>query len=713
MTDKIVTEARERFEACEEAWSELRDDALDDIKFARLGEQWPEEILKQRQLDSRPALTINRLPGFIRQVVNDSRQSKPAIKVRPVDDLSDPETAEVLSGLIRHIEYNSDAQVAYDTALESAVTCGFGFFRVNLAYLHDDAWDRELRVERIANALSVYWDPGSMAADSSDWEYAFVTDMLLHDEFKKRWPGADISDWEGDKDESWITDEMVRVAEYWTREQVKRKLLRLSDGTVLPEDRYVENKDLFDVAGLTVTGTRDTQSFKVTQRVMSGAEELSKTEWKGRYIPIIPVFGDEVVAENKRHFISLIRPARDAQRMYNYWRTVATELVALSPKAPWIGPRGAFNVDQDKWATANTDAHSYIEYDGPVAPHRQPFDGVPAGALQEALNASDDLKSIMGMYDASLGARSNETSGKAIMARQREGDVATFHFADNLGRAIRHAGRVLVDLIPSVYTGPRVLRIMGVDGAVETVQANQPFEKGGMQKMHDLTVGRYDVTVDIGPSYTSKRQEAAEQMISMIQAYPDIAPIVGDILAKNLDWPEADEIAKRLQAMLPPQLQKLEEMEGIPPQAQAALTAANQQMEQMQQVIQQGQQMLQEMQQQVQKLEAEATNRQGEAAVKLREAELKHDAELAKAQAEVQKAQIAAEAAGDVARIDAAVELITERLAFTVEELKATVSRALPAAPVEGHERAEEKAEKPRTVTIQAPSGGVYTGTIQ
>jgi len=713
MTDKIVTEARERYDLANEAWGEMHRQALDDIKFARLGEQWPDDVLKKRQQENRPALTINRLPGFIRQVVNDSRQSKPAIKVRPVDDGSDPETAEVLSGLIRHIEYASDAQVAYDTALECAVTSGFGFFRINVGYLHDDVWDRELRVERIANPLSVMWDPASMAADSSDWEFAFVSDMLMVEDFKRRFPGAEVSDWQGEKDDTWVTKDQVRVAEYWRREEVKRKILRLSDGTGLPEDRYTENKDLFDIAGLTVTGTRDAKSHKVMQYLLSGAEELSKLEWRGRYIPVVPVYGDEVVAEGKRYFISLIRPARDAQRMYNYWRTTATELVALSPKAPWIGPRGAFNVDTDKWNSANTDSHSYIEYDGPVPPQRQPFDGVPAGALQEALNASDDLKSIMGMYDASLGARSNETSGKAIMARQREGDVATFHFADNLGRAIRHAGRVLIDLIPSVYSGPRVLRIMGVDGAVETVQANQPFEKGGMQKMHDLTVGRYDVTVDIGPSYTSKRQEAAEQMISMIQAYPDIAPIVGDILAKNLDWPEADEIAKRLQAMLPPQLQKLEEMEGIPPQAQAALTAANQQMEQMQQVIQQGQQMLQEMQQQIQKLEAEATNRQGEAAVKLREAELKHDAELAKAQAEVQKAQIAAESAGDVARIDAAVELITERLAFTVEELKATVSRALPAAPVEGHERAEEKVEKPRTVTIQAPSGGVYTGTIQ
>jgi hypothetical protein len=710
MTDKTIVEARERFKAAEEAWSELRADALDDIKFARLGEQWPEDILRQRQRDGRPALTINRLPAFIRQVVNDARQSKPAIKVRPVDDTSDPDTAEVLAGLIRHVEYASDAQVAYDTALECAVTSGFGFFRVDVEYAHDDAWDLDLRIRRIANPLSVYWDPGSMAADSSDWEYCFVTEMLAVDEFKRRFPGADVSDWDADKDQTWITEDMVRVAEYWRREQVKKTLLRLSDGTTLYADRYEENKDLFDVAGLTVTGEREVRANQVRQVLMSGAEVLDRTEWKGRYIPIIPVYGDEVVVEGQRHFLSLIRPAIDAQRMYNFWRTASTELVALAPKAPWIGPRGAFVTDQDKWATANTESHAYIEFDGPTPPQRIPFDGVPAGALQEALNASDDLKSIMGMYDASLGARSNETSGKAILARQREGDISTFHYTDNLARALRHAGRVLVDLIPSVYAGPRVLRILGVDNSVQTVQANQPFEQGGMMRMHDLTTGRYDVTVDVGPSYTTRRQEAAEQMVQMIQAYPDLAPIVGDILAKNLDWPEADEIAKRLKVMLPPQLQQLDELEGVPPQAQAALAAAQQQMQQMQQVIEQGQQVLQQMQQQVQKLELEKAAREGDTAARLQEAELKYRAEVEKAAAEVEKARIEAGSAADLATIEATVEMLTERMQIALEEMKATVAAQVK-APAPATE-APEKEDRPRTVTIQAPSGGVYTGTI-
>jgi hypothetical protein len=708
-----IADAREQFAAAQEAWGSLMDQALEDIKFARLGEQWPDDVLKKRQKEGRPALTINRLPGFIRQVVNDARQSRPAIKVRPVDDRADIETADIIGGLIRHIEYASDAQVAYDTALECAVTSGFGFFRVNVGYPGTQSWESELRIERIANPLSVYWDPYSMAADSSDWGFCFVTEMLDTEEFKSRFPGAAVTDWEGEKDANWVTKDQTRIAEWWTREKTQTVLVRLSDGTVLDAAAYKENQELFQVAGLEVVGERKGDTWKVLQRLVSGSEVLERTEWRGRYIPVVPVYGDEVVVEGKRHFLSLIRPAMDAQRMYNYWRTTSTELVALAPKAPWVGPRGAFNIDAEKWASANTEAHAYIEYEGPVPPQRVPFDGVPAGALQEALSASDDLKAIMGMYDASLGARSNETSGKAILARQREGDVGTFHFMDNLGRALRHAGRILVDMIPQVYTGPRIIRVLGLDGQADAVQANEAFIQGGVTKLYDLQTGSYDVTVEIGPSYTTRRQEAAEQMTAMIQAYPDIAPIIGDILAKSLDWPEADEIAKRLKAMLPPQIQQLESEDGMPPEAQAALAGANQQIEQMQQIIQQGQQMLAELQQKLQAAEMEAKNKQADALAKVREAELRHDAELAKAQAEIEKARVEAEAEGDVARIEAMTQMITERLNVAVEQMKASIAEVKAAVPQAAPEREEREESRPRTVTIQAPSGGVYTGTIQ
>ncbi len=573
--DDILKEAREAFERAADAEAENRREALDDLRFARLGEQWPEAIRRERDLDGRPCLTINRLPAFIRQVVNDARQNKPAIVVHPVDDAADPETAEVFNGLIRHIEQSSDAEVAYDTALDFAVTGGFGYFRINTRYACDDGFDQDLVVERVANPFSIYGDPDGTAADSSDWNSAFVVDTLPKAAFEARWKGAEVVDWSADSYASltgpWLDGDRVMVAEQWIREAVKRTIVALSDGQVVELAVYEKQKAMFDALGVKVVGRpRDVASHKVTQRIMTGAEVLETVEWAGRFIPIVPVYGEELHVDGRRRLRSLVRDAKDPQRMFNYWRTTSTELVALAPKTPFIGRKGAFETDSAKWATANTQTHAYIEYDGPEPPQRQPFAGAPAGALQEAMNASDDMKAIMGLYDASLGARSNETSGRAIMARQREGDVSTFHYIDNLNRAMRHAGRILLDLIPTVYATPRVLRILGPDGQAKAVSVNQPAQADPLgqtrkvEKIFDLTVGKYDLIVRAGPSFTSRREEAANQMIELIRAYPAAAPVIGDLLAKNLDWPGADEVASRLQSMLPPKAA------GASPEVQAA-----------------------------------------------------------------------------------------------------------------------------------------------
>ncbi len=321
---------------------------------------------------------------------------------------------------------------------------------------------------------------------------------------------------------------------------------------------------LFDALGVTVVGSpREVAGHRVVQHVVTGAEVLETVEWAGRFIPLVPVYGEELRIDGRRRLRSLVRDAKDPQRMFNYWRTTTTELVALAPKASFIGRKGAFETDAEKWATANVQTHAYLEYDGPEPPMRQPFAGVPAGALQEALNASDDMKAIMGLHDASLGARSNETSGRAIMARQREGDVSTFHYIDNLSRAIRHAGRILIDLIPKVYAAPRVVRVLGPSGDAKLAAVNQPVavreadaqgQVREVKRIYDLSVGKYDLTVRSGPSFTSRRDEAATQMIELIRAYPAAAPVIGDLLARNLDWPGADEIAQRLSSLLPAQL---------------------------------------------------------------------------------------------------------------------------------------------------------------
>jgi hypothetical protein len=338
----------------------------------------------------------------------------------------------------------------------------------------------------------------------------------------------------------------------------------LSDGQVIDLAAYEAQRALFEGLGVKVVGApREVASHRVLQHVVTGAQVLETVDWAGRFIPIVPVYGEDLRIDGRRRLRSLVRDAKDPQRMFNYWRTTTTELVALAPKAPFIGRKGAFETDAEKWASANVQTHAYLEYDGPEPPMRQPFAGMPAGALQEALNASDDMKAIMGLHDASLGARSNETSGRAIMARQREGDVSTFHYIDNLSRGIRHAGRILIDLIPKVYAAPRVVRVLGPSGEARLAKVNQPVavqEAGAdgqlrqVQRIYDLSVGKYDLTVRAGPSFTSRREEAATQMIELIRAYPAAAPVIGDLLARNLDWPGADEIAERLSSLLPGEL---------------------------------------------------------------------------------------------------------------------------------------------------------------
>jgi len=580
MADKDdLSEIREIYKDCQNAWSKNHDRFREDYRFCRLGEQWHEADKKARKEANRPCLTINKVNPVVKQIVNDGRQNKPAIKVRPADDTADPETAEVMSGLIRNIEQTSGADAAYDTALDHAASGGFGFLRVVIDHAYDDSFDLDILIKRVNNPLNVLGDPWSTEVDSSDWNHAFVTETMALDVFKQRYPDADPTSWDADNPDVKTDDgEDVTVAEYWCRKDVEKTIVRLSDGHVMGEAEYAAQKDVLDALGVTVTQSRKVKAKRVYQKIVNGGEVLvgekdEKGNWPGKYIPIIPVYGDEILDSDtgERIFVSAIHYAKDAQRMFNYWRTVTTELVALAPRVPYIGPEDAFNgEDSAKWESANNGNYAYISYKGAVAPQRQPIGSeVPAGALQEALSAADDVKATTGLYDASLGARSNETSGVAIERRKMEGDTATFNFTDNLSRAIRHTGRILIDLIPKVYKQDRVIRVLGEDGQAQNVKLGpaQPTPEGvnqpGMPKtyagVYDLAAGKYDLVVDSGPSYSTRRVETAEQIMALIQNAPDVAVKIGDILAKNLDWKDADLIAERLkpssEQQIPPEVQ--------------------------------------------------------------------------------------------------------------------------------------------------------------
>lgn len=557
--EDFLHEVREKFERAAQREADNRARCEEDIRFARLGEQWPAQIKKQREQDMRPVLTINRMPTFIRQVVNEARQNRPAITVVPADSGADPETAEMMSGLIRNIEVSSDADIAYDTAVEGAVSGGFGYFRINIAYAGEDTFDRDITIERISDPLTVYGDPDSDSADGSDWNCCFIVSTMTDDEFEARFKGREAVNWDDlgytKLQRPWRDGENVMVAEYWHREDVQDTIYQLADGSVI-------DRASLEASGLPlqVVGERTVTRKKVTQFILSGAEVLEKVEWAGKYIPIVPVYGDEIIVNGERHLKSLIHDAIDAQREHNFWRSAAAEMVALAPRSPFIGPKGAFNTDIGKWSTANNASHAFIEYDGPIAPARQPGAMQPIAEMQQAMNAADDMKSIIGIYDASLGARSNETSGVAIRARQRQGDVATFHFLDNLTRAIRHAGRIILNLIPKVYSAQRIVRILGEDNKPMNAQLapRQLHEQMRMEaqmrgqaigRLYDLTAGKYDLVVKAGPSFGTQREEARAEIVEVVRAYPAAAPVLGPMYLRNSDWPGADDAADKLESM--------------------------------------------------------------------------------------------------------------------------------------------------------------------
>lgn len=576
---KVIERAKADWTRCEDHWRDNRQAYVDDIRFGRLGEQWDEALKRERMQEGRPCLTVNKLPPFVRQVVNDARQNKPSIKVLPQDSRADPKTAEIYSGLIRNIESSSDADVAYDTAIECAASGGFGFFRLNLAYVDEASFDQDIVFERIANPLTVYPDPETAAADSSDWNIAFVAEWMPKKAFEARYPRETpidfaSADWSG----GWKDGERVLVAEYWRRDIVAKRLIALTNGQTVIEDEYdPEAQVLPDGSPAQPTGSaREIEVPRVTCYKVTGDAVLERTEWVGRQIPIVPVYGEEVNLEGRRHFRSLIRDAKDAQVIYNASRTASAEYVSMAPKAPFVVEEGSL-VDEDKWAQANRKNYAWLAFKkGTAPPQRQGYPAPATGPLQEALTSSDEMKAIIGIYDAGMGARSNETSGRAIMARQRESDTSTFHFIDNLSRAIRCAGRILIDLIPHIYTPGRIVRILGEDGTPENVRSGTPEEAHAqqqamaerqqvMQAVYALGAGRYDLTVSVGPAFNSRREEAATQMMELIRAYPAAAEMIGDLLVKNLDWPGADEIAERIQQMMAARSQPQEQQQQQAP----------------------------------------------------------------------------------------------------------------------------------------------------
>lgn len=594
--DDIIETAKKRFNYSLDRNSHNREKAKQDIRFAAASPddpwQWNDVDIQTRKLHMRPMLTINKLPQHIRQVTNDIRQNRPSIRYRPADDGADVEVAEILMGLTRHIEANSDADIAYDTATEHQVTHGLGYIRVLTDYVSEDSFDQDIFIGRIKNPFKVHDDPDAEDPAGADRNWLFYEDLMDEDDFKKQYPKADAIDWSHiDDSGGWFDkgSKKIRLVEYFEVVLKDAKLLLWENGSTSWEG---ENRPVGVTAVEMPVKVRTSKKRTVIWRKLNGQEVLEEREFPCKHIPWARVIGNEWEVDGKTYISGLVRNAKDSQRMYNVAQSAIVERVMQAPKAPWTAPAEAVEGWEKQWQSANITNHAYLPYNhvddegNPIpAPVRNQPTTVEPGLNQVAMSATDDIKSETGQYDASLGQKSNETSGRAIMARQREGDNATYHYVDNLGRAVRHIGRIVLDMIPRIYDTKRIARIIGEDDSAgtatldpESQQAYQEFkdDAGNIQRIFNPNIGTYDVYTTTGPSFTTKRMEAVDAMTQMIQANPELWQVIGDLLVKNMDWPGAEDMAKRLKlTLLPPIQQELNQDEGgqpqLPPQVQQAM----------------------------------------------------------------------------------------------------------------------------------------------
>ena len=586
----LIEEAKQFLKLANDSDTMNRQEGLEDLKFVN-GDQWPVELQNSRNLESRPVLTINKLDGYCRQVVNQIRQQRPRPKVHGMNSQADSKVAQVLQGIIRHIEANSNADNAYDNAVDYAVRMGWGYIRIRTDYISDDSFEQEIYIDPVDNPFTVYYDPNSILPDGSDAERVLITTMMSKKAFSDQYPDAEVDSFQqrgtGDAQSEWITKEDIRLAEYFYTVRKETELVMLSDGTTVYKDE-LPSDEVLAAANIQILDRRRTVKKEIRWCKLTAIEVLEEKVFPGRYIPVIPVYGRHVVIGDKRKKFGMVRHGKDAQRMYNFWQTSLTESVALAPKAKWLMAEGQDEGHENDRAQANVKSYPVLRYkqtdiDGRAAPAPQRLQPEPPanGIMQATVAIDDDIKTLMGIFDPAQLKQGN-ISGKALNGQQQQVDLTNFDFYDNFTKSLAQVARIILDITPTIYDTQRVLRIIGDDGKPEMVTVNEKDAVGKV--LNDVTVGRYDVVMETGPGYNSKRQEAVEAMMPLLTGNNDLFKAASDLVFRNMDFPGADMIADRLAALNP--LAQIDEKSDIPPQVQMQLKQAQALVQQMQQQMQ-------------------------------------------------------------------------------------------------------------------------------
>ena len=576
MKKDIIEEITENMSLCSDYYSDIYEKAEYDYKFA-YGSQWSEDELSQRS--NKINLTLNQLLPYAHQVVNEIKKMRMGVKISPYDDMADIKTAEVMQDAIRSIERYSSASDVYSWAASNAVLAGTGWIEITTDYASEMSFDIEPKIERVIDFKSVYLDPESEDLDGSDASFAFKFVDIPKAKFEQEYPDIQPMSYDIGCADKWINSDTVRIADYYVKERKKDKIYKVRVENILTGEtktNVVNRKELKllkeNEIPFEVLNERDTFFEEVKIYKTNGVEIIEESNFPSQYIPIIPVYGEEVFLNGKHYGQSLVRQAVDAQRSYNIWKSYAADMVALQPRNPFIGPIGSFKSDKG-WGIANSANLPYLEYDvvhdrqgnRVEPPRRESPPQISPTITQEAIGARDDIRMAIGIYESGLGQAGNEVSGVAIRQRQIKGENATYHFTDNLASSITHVGRILIDMIPQVYSDRQWLRVFGSDGSERKIPINANYKKEGDKYrlaapdeipdgIYRLGLGKYDIVPDIGGSYASERQETADKLIELTTARPELITYVGDLLFAALDLPMSQEIADRLKSQMPPEL---------------------------------------------------------------------------------------------------------------------------------------------------------------
>jgi hypothetical protein len=615
--DKSIVEiARERYQRAKDANATLRQQAIADTRFV-MGDsenqwQWPEDVYTQRAtVAGKPCLTINLTAQHCNQIINAIRQNRPAGRVVPVDSQADPDTAELLGGLCRSIQAYSNADTAHDIAAEHAIYGGEGYWRILTEYESEKSFDQVITIKSISNPQLVLIDPDSVESDRSDARWGFVFEDIPKDQAQQEHPDLDVSNWVEDFDKGWVKKDTIRRAEYFWCEDVKDKLYLLDDGTTVLKSELPEGAKV--AAGMVSLGNgvvfrvlkeRDTvrKQWKWCKLVGGEQEPVDQKDWMGSYLPIITVVGKELNVNGEIVRKGIVRDLKDPARMVNYSYSASVETLALQNKVPYMAAAEAIENFEDIWGAANIENRAYLPWNAydeegrqiPM-PQRQAPAAMASAQVQMLQLSTEEMRAASGQQNANFGIKSEAASGVGIQRLKAQGETATFHFPDNLARALSYEMRVLIDLIPKVYDSKRIIRILGLDGkeikATIDPELQQPYmegqadEAGEIEKIFNPLMGRYDVSVDTGPSYHTQRQEAADTLTELTTRNPQLMQVAGDLVMRSYDFPMSEEIAKRLEKALPPGLQEQKGKPALPPEVENQLKQQEQQIQQLGQAL--------------------------------------------------------------------------------------------------------------------------------